>query len=271
MYCELAAELHQPVTVLTGVTLAHCEVGSAVEEPYCELHTLPVTSVEGITIYSGAWGKDYAPTEQKCARSITAGLLNTIDVPNLIEAAYRDGVRVFIEVGPGNSFVRSIDSILAGRPHIARAAHVSKQDAVSQILRLVGHLAAERCRLISRRCIGRETRCVGHREPAARARQGGGDSSGPAGRMHLRGRPVHRASTVRLSTPQAARTSRSSRPPSRSNRSRRERASAQHAGSGSIPPHQRSIHANGREPRAVPDAVARGQFMAWRFASRPAR
>ena len=78
---RLAAELHQPVTVLTGVTLAHCEVGSAVEEPYRELHTLPVTSAEGITIYSGAWGKDYAPTEQNCARSITAGLLNTIDVP----------------------------------------------------------------------------------------------------------------------------------------------------------------------------------------------
>ena len=55
-----------------------------------------------MTIYSGAWGKSYTPTDRNCADSITAGLLNTIDVPAVIEAAYRDGVRVFVEVGPGH-------------------------------------------------------------------------------------------------------------------------------------------------------------------------
>ena len=119
-----------------------------------------------------ARGEDYAPTEQKMCSLHHGGTAEYIDVPNLIEAAYRDGVRVFIEVGPGNSFVRSIDSILAGRPHIARVAHVSKQDAVSQILRLVGHLAAERLPVDLAALYGCETRCVGHREPAARARQG---------------------------------------------------------------------------------------------------
>ncbi|HJZ59046.1 MAG TPA: beta-ketoacyl synthase N-terminal-like domain-containing protein, partial [Gemmataceae bacterium] len=141
---QLAAAVGKPVTLLTGVTLAHCEAGRPVEGPYRELHTLPVTPTRGVTIYSGAWGKGYEPGETACAGSITAGLLNTIDVPAVIEAAYRDGVRVFVEVGPGNSCVRMIDAILGDRPHLARAAHAARQDAVSQLLRLVAHLAAER-------------------------------------------------------------------------------------------------------------------------------
>ena len=140
-----------------------------VEEPYRELHTLPVTPPEDVTIYSGAWGKRYSPTERNCADSITAGLLNTIDVPAVIEAAYRDGVRVFIEVGPGNSCVRMIDSILGDRPHLARSAHAAKQDAVSQVLRLLAHLTAERVPVDLAALYGRETRCVGHREPLERS------------------------------------------------------------------------------------------------------
>ena len=162
---KLAAAVGKAVTPLTGVTLAHCEAGRPVEVPYRELHTLPVTTTAGITLYSGAWGKSYKPTEKTCAESITAGLLNTIDVPAVINAAYRDGVRAFVEVGPGASCVRMIDATLGDRPHLARAAHTSRQDAVSQILRLVAHLAAERLPVNLAALYGHESHCVGHREP----------------------------------------------------------------------------------------------------------
>jgi acyl transferase domain-containing protein/3-hydroxymyristoyl/3-hydroxydecanoyl-(acyl carrier protein) dehydratase len=166
---KLAAAVGKPVTLLTGVTLAHCEAGQPVEVPYRELHTLPVTPPRGITIYSGAWGRSYKPSDRLCAESITAGLLNTIDVPAVVEAAYRDGVRVFIEVGPGGSCVRMLDSILGDRPHLARAAHVGKQDAAAQILRLVAHLAAERVPVDLGALYGGESACVAHRPPAARS------------------------------------------------------------------------------------------------------
>ena len=71
----------KPVHLLTGVTLAHCEAGRPVEVPYRELHTLPVTAPKDMTIYSGAWGKSYAADRAVVRDSITAGLLNTIDVP----------------------------------------------------------------------------------------------------------------------------------------------------------------------------------------------
>ena len=43
--------------------------------PYRELHTLPVTPPNGVTVYSGAWGRSYKVTEKPRRRSITAGLL----------------------------------------------------------------------------------------------------------------------------------------------------------------------------------------------------
>jgi 3-hydroxymyristoyl/3-hydroxydecanoyl-(acyl carrier protein) dehydratase len=125
-----------------------------------------VTPPAGVTVYSGAWGKSYKPDSPTCADSITAGLVGPIDVPRLIETAYRDGARVFLEVGPGNSCARAIGAILGDRPHLARAAHAPRQDAVSQIVRLVAHLAAERVPVDFGALYGGKSECVAHREPA---------------------------------------------------------------------------------------------------------
>ncbi len=167
---RLAEAIGTPLHLLEGVTLAHCEAGRPVEVPYRELHTLPVTVPNELAIYSGAWGTCYTPTEERCAESITAGLVGPIDVPRVIESAYRDGVRVFIEVGPGNSCTRMIGAILGERPHFARAAHAARQGATSQMLRLVAHLVAERLPVELAALYGRPTECVGHREPESRRR-----------------------------------------------------------------------------------------------------
>ena len=161
----LARALDKPLVELDGVTLAHCAAGRPVETAYRDLHTLPVTPPPGVTVYSGAWGKSYKPDSATCADSITAGLVGPIDVPRLIETAYRDGVRAFLEVGPGASCTRLIGSILGDRPHLARAAHAPRQDAVSQIVRLVAHLAAERFQIDFGALYGGAPECVADREP----------------------------------------------------------------------------------------------------------
>ena len=79
-------------------------------------------------------------------------MLDTIDFPRVVNAAYADGARVFIEVGPGASCTRMIGSILAGKPHLARSACVPRQDAVSAFLRLLADLHAGACRLTCRCC-----------------------------------------------------------------------------------------------------------------------
>jgi len=70
--------------------------------------------------------------------------LKTVDYTKVIEQAYADGARIFLEMGPGNSCSRMIGSILDGRPHMARAACYPGQKPTSLILRLLAHCLAER-------------------------------------------------------------------------------------------------------------------------------
>ena len=128
---------------LTGVTTAHCEVTQPVIESYRKLHFLPTIPLDGVYIYSGAWGDRYKLTADSAADSITAALHKPIDFPKTIEAAYRDGARIFVEIGPGSSCTRMIDAILGERPHAARALCVPRQDNVSLLLRTLAHLYAE--------------------------------------------------------------------------------------------------------------------------------
>lgn len=159
---KLTRAVGKPFLPVHGVTLAHCEAGSPVERPYRELHTLPVTPRPRTRFYSGAWGRDYKLTSENAADSITAGLLNTIDFPAVVEAAYRDGVRIFVEMGPGASTSRMISATLGDRPHVARSVCVPRQDSVSLVLRTLANLIAERVPVSLVALYGRESTCIGH-------------------------------------------------------------------------------------------------------------
>jgi 3-hydroxymyristoyl/3-hydroxydecanoyl-(acyl carrier protein) dehydratase/malonyl CoA-acyl carrier protein transacylase len=126
-----------------GVSTAHCEVAEPVRDAYRALHVLPTHPPTGVRYYSGAWGRAYELNDQTAADAITAAAMDTIDFPRVVNAAYADGARVFVEVGPGASCTRMIGSILAGRPHLARAACAPRQDAASVMLRLLANLHAE--------------------------------------------------------------------------------------------------------------------------------
>jgi acyl transferase domain-containing protein len=147
---------------LHGVTTVHCEVAKEVQEPYRALHVLKTTPPRGVKFYSGAWGTAYNVSEESAADSVLAQAIYGIDYPKMIEAAYEDGARVFIEMGPGASCSRMIGEILAGRPLVARSACYAGQDAASLVLRLAGQLAAERVPLDLSVLYGQETCAVGH-------------------------------------------------------------------------------------------------------------
>ena len=129
---------------LQGVTTVHCEVAQPVAEPYHDLHLFPTEPPAGITYYSGVKGGPYEVTRESAAGSILGQALHGIDYPAVIESAYLNGVRLFLEMGPGASCSRMIGRILGERPHLARSACYGAQDAVSTLLRLLGSLIAER-------------------------------------------------------------------------------------------------------------------------------
>ncbi|OHB34110.1 MAG: type I polyketide synthase, partial [Desulfuromonadaceae bacterium GWC2_58_13] len=141
---QLVARLGCPYIPLRGVTTVHCEVADRVAQPYRELHRFPTTPPEDIRFYSCALGRSYEPDENSVADAILSQALDTIDYTKVIEQLYADGVRIFLEMGPGNSCSRMIGRILKDRPHLARAACHPGQDGVSLILRLLAQCLSER-------------------------------------------------------------------------------------------------------------------------------
>jgi len=126
------------------VSTVHCEVVRAVEREYHDLHLLPTTPPPGVRFYSGSTGEPYPLTRESAAGSILNHALHGVDFPKVVRRAYDDGVRVFVEVGPGGSCTRMIGDILKGKPHVAVASCPNDRDPVGDFLFTLGKLVAER-------------------------------------------------------------------------------------------------------------------------------
>ncbi len=120
----------------------HCPIVRVVEDRYRDLHTLPVHWVPGVTLYSGATGTAYVPSSKSAADALTNQALGTLDFPRVIQRAYSEGVRTFVEVGPGNSCTRIIGQILEGRPHLAVSMTSPRESEPRTLLRCLAKLIA---------------------------------------------------------------------------------------------------------------------------------
>lgn len=128
---------------LKGVTTVHCGVVTPVAEAYRALHLFETNPPEGIDFYGFASGEKYTPSRETSADGILAQAMHSVDYTKVIEQAYQDGVRLFFEIGPGQSCRRMIASILGDRPHLARSACYAGESASGLILRLLAHAIAE--------------------------------------------------------------------------------------------------------------------------------
>lgn len=140
---KLIAKLECQFIPLEGVTTVHCDVVKEVEKEYRDLHLFPTTPPKGVQFFSGAWGKSYAVNRESAADSVLAQAIDGVDFPAVIEGAYEQGARFFLEMGPGNSCSRMISRILADKPHMARSVCFDGQRAVSLVLRTLGQLVVE--------------------------------------------------------------------------------------------------------------------------------
>jgi acyl transferase domain-containing protein/3-hydroxymyristoyl/3-hydroxydecanoyl-(acyl carrier protein) dehydratase len=126
---------------LDGVPFVHLPAIEPVKEAYRALHVLPTTPQPGLRIYSCGWAKAYEPQDDRCADSVLVNALHGFDFTVLIERAWRDGVRLFVEPGPQGSCTRMIGRILGERPHVAIAACQRGQDGYVSLLEAVAQVA----------------------------------------------------------------------------------------------------------------------------------
>jgi len=121
----------------------HCEPIVSEFAAFQRLHDWPVESEPDIPVYSAA---HYAPLvydSKPIAESFAQMLTHTIDFPRLVELAYAEGARIFIELGAGSNCTKWIEAILKGRPFAAMTINQNGVDDHSALLRLLARLISQ--------------------------------------------------------------------------------------------------------------------------------
>ena len=148
---------------LPVVSTVHCEIGRAVEAEYRALHDLPTASPAGVVFYGGVSCRAYRADRKLAADAITAQATHSFDFPAVVEQAYADGIRVFLEMGPGGSCTRLVGRILADRAHLACSVCLADRDPLGTVLEAIGSLIASRVPVDLEPLYGRPSLAVGHR------------------------------------------------------------------------------------------------------------
>jgi acyl transferase domain-containing protein/3-hydroxymyristoyl/3-hydroxydecanoyl-(acyl carrier protein) dehydratase len=119
---------------LPNPSAVHCELLSPVTQQYRDLHLLPTTPIPNVRVYSGATGQPYELNRESAAAATVAQALATVNFQQLIENTWRDGIRTFIEIGPGASCTRMIGETLSGLSHFARPICPATADPLAVFL-----------------------------------------------------------------------------------------------------------------------------------------
>ncbi|MBW2605363.1 MAG: type I polyketide synthase [Deltaproteobacteria bacterium] len=137
-------ELGCEAVFLDGVVTVHCDAAAPVAGDYKNLHLFETTPPENIRFYSCALGRAYTPNRESAANSILEQALSGFNFTTLIEQAYSDNVRIFLEMGPHSSCTGMIKTILKEKPHLALSACSRGEDDHLTVLKFLGTLATHR-------------------------------------------------------------------------------------------------------------------------------
>ncbi|MET0496071.1 MAG: hypothetical protein ABW000_23335 [Actinoplanes sp.] len=121
---------------------AHAPELLAVRDEYRLLHHRPTADVPGVRFYSGATGLAYRASAGRAADAILAQAAGPIDFVRVVEQAWADGVRIFVEHGPQSQCTGWIRRILGDRDHVAVALDAPGGRAVRRLAVVAAELIA---------------------------------------------------------------------------------------------------------------------------------
>lgn len=126
----------------------HCPEVETVADAWLDLHRRRTAKVAGVRFYTAAdGGRSYQPTREKAARAILGQAVTTVDFPALVEKAWNDGIRIFVEHGPQGLLCRWITATLrhlgiGDREYLAVGFDRQGADAAGQAADTIARLAA---------------------------------------------------------------------------------------------------------------------------------
>jgi PfaB family protein len=121
----------------------HCEPIQTEYGMLTELHSIPVMGQPGMTLYSAATYEPMPIEQQTIAQQIAHELCNCLDFPRLIQLAYDDGARIFVELGAGSNCARWVNDTLQGQPHAAYSINRKGVNDHASILRLMARMVSQ--------------------------------------------------------------------------------------------------------------------------------
>ncbi|MEM1007730.1 MAG: hypothetical protein AAGJ35_01880, partial [Myxococcota bacterium] len=139
-WLQTHALMHTP---LHGITSVHCEVLQPVQSDYRALHIHPINPID-CRVYSAHQAKAMTLTPQTAADSILAQALHGFDFTKVLQQSYRDGVRFFVEVGPGDSCTKMLQQTLFEEPIFTFPVYTSQMPLRKSIARLLAALVVHR-------------------------------------------------------------------------------------------------------------------------------
>jgi acyl transferase domain-containing protein/NAD(P)H-dependent flavin oxidoreductase YrpB (nitropropane dioxygenase family)/NAD(P)-dependent dehydrogenase (short-subunit alcohol dehydrogenase family) len=96
-----------------------------------------------VPVYSNTTGDAHAPQTEKITELLSEHLARPVEFVKEIEAMYRDGARVFVEVGPRSVLSGLVPQILGEREHVAVPMERSGRSGLLSLLHCLAALAAE--------------------------------------------------------------------------------------------------------------------------------
>jgi acyl transferase domain-containing protein/3-hydroxymyristoyl/3-hydroxydecanoyl-(acyl carrier protein) dehydratase len=119
----------------------HCPVVREFADGWRRLHTRETRAVPGVRFYTHATGTHYQPTRESAAEALLQQSLQTVDFPSLVKGAWKDGVRVFVELGPKSACSTWIGRVLGEAEHLAIPFDRAPGSSLNQLCQLAGALA----------------------------------------------------------------------------------------------------------------------------------
>ncbi|MCB0035429.1 MAG: PfaB family protein, partial [Anaerolineales bacterium] len=122
----------------------HCEPMQSEWEEFVRLNTIPVQNAPAVDFYYAADNASPTLTSQAIAHNIATASYQLVDFPSLVQRAYEDGVRVFLEMGPRAACTWWVQDILAEQPHLAAAINRRSLDDHTLLVQMLAQLVAQR-------------------------------------------------------------------------------------------------------------------------------
>lgn len=142
---QVIAHLNNPIAYpIRWPFICHCPLLSKIGEVWRHIHHRQVvhSSRQYPRFYSGVAGEIYELDSDRIADALLNQAIQTVDFPKVINQAWNDGVRIFLEHGPRGLCSGWIKTILGDKPHMAIAYDDSRRSSLEQVVHVIAQLTA---------------------------------------------------------------------------------------------------------------------------------